>query len=79
MRNTSGHRCKEKMNGSEKKSEREHARHFLHKQIFKVSRCSRSKQRGRNVQKKCGARAKCFLPHKITFVFHPFSGVVFAA
>ena len=27
MRNASGHQCKEKMNGSEKKSEREHVRH----------------------------------------------------
>ena len=32
MRNASGHQCKMKMSGSEKKSEREHVRHFLHKQ-----------------------------------------------
>ena len=30
MRNASSHRCKVKMNGSEK-SEREHVQHFLHK------------------------------------------------
>ena len=34
MRNASGHQYKEKMNGSEKKSEREHVRHFLHKKSF---------------------------------------------
>ena len=31
IRNASGHQCKVKMSGSEKKSEREHVRHFLHK------------------------------------------------
>ena len=59
MRNASGHQCKEKMSGSEKKSEREHVRHFLNKKKFlEVSRCSRARQRQRNVQKKCAARAK---------------------
>ena len=34
MRNASGHQCKEKMSGSEKKkSEREHVRHFLLKNV----------------------------------------------
>ena len=62
MRNASGHQCKEKMSGSEKKkSERERVRRFLHKKNFlEVSRCSRAEQRERNVQKKCAARAKLF-------------------
>ena len=34
MRNASGHQYKEKMSGSDKKSEREHVRHFLHKKSF---------------------------------------------
>ena len=58
MRNASGHQYKEKMSGSDKKSEREHVRHFLHKKVSDVSRCGRAKQRQRNVQKKCAARAK---------------------
>ena len=34
MRNaSSSHQCKEKMRGSEKKSERERVRHFLHKKV----------------------------------------------
>ena len=45
-----------------KKSEQEQVQHFLHKNVTKkfleVSRCSRAKQRQRNVQKKCAARAK---------------------
>ena len=31
MRSASGHQCKVKMRGSEKKCEREHVRHFLQK------------------------------------------------
>ena len=31
MRKASGHQCKEKMSGSEKKVKREHVRHFLQK------------------------------------------------
>ena len=59
MRNDSGQQCKEKMSDGEKKRERQHVRHFLHKKKFlEVSRCSRAKQRQRNVQKKCAARAK---------------------
>ena len=64
MENASGHQWKVKLSDSENKSERELVRHFLHKTIFvtkkflEVSRCSRGKQRQRNVQKKCAARAK---------------------
>ena len=36
MGNASGHQCKVKMSGSEKKREREHVRHFLHKRCKKV-------------------------------------------
>ena len=46
------------MSNSEEKSEREQVRHFLNKKFVEVSRCSRAKQRQRNVQKKCAARAK---------------------
>ena len=62
MRNASGHQCKVKMSGSEKKvnentydisSIKRATKNFL-----EVSRCSRAKQRQRNVQKKCTARAK---------------------
>ena len=50
MRNASGHQCKVKMSGSEKKR--------VTMKFLEVSRCSRAKQRQRNVQKKCAARAK---------------------
>ena len=45
------------MSGSEKKSERKKR---VTKKFLEVSRCSRAKQRQRNVQKKCAARAKLF-------------------
>ena len=39
--------------------------------ILEVSRCSHAKQRQRNVQKKCAARAKLlFLLIRLIFVFH---------
>ena len=50
----------------QKKSEREHIQNFLHKTCNKKvsgsfdSSCRRAKQRQRNVQKKCVARAKLF-------------------
>ena len=58
--------AKVKMRGSKKKSEREHIQNFLHKTCNKKvsgsfdSSCRRAKQRQRNVQKKCVARAKLF-------------------
>ena len=55
MRNASGHQCKVKMSGSEKKSARKNR---VTEKFLEVSRCSRAKQRQRNVQKKCAARAK---------------------
>ena len=63
MRNASGHQCKEKMSGSEKKKMNENTYDIssikrVTKKFLEVSRCSRAKQRQRNVQKKCAARAK---------------------
>ena len=62
MRNSSGHQCKVKMNGSEKKvNEKTYDISCLKratKKFLEVSRCSCAKQRQRNVQKKCAARAK---------------------
>ena len=40
------------------------------KKLLEVSRCSRAKQRQRNVQKKCAARAKLFLLIRPIVVFH---------
>ena len=42
------------------------------KKFLKVSRCSRAKQRQRNVQKKCAARAKLPLLIRPVVVFHRF-------
>jgi len=43
------------------------------KKFLEVSRCSRAKQRQRNVQKKCAARAKLhFLLIRPIVVFHRF-------
>ena len=62
MGNASGHQCKVKMSGSEKKVN-ENAYGISHikrvtKKFLEVPGCSRAKQRQRNVQKKCAARAK---------------------
>ena len=74
MRNASGHQCKVKMSGSEKKvNEKTYDISFIKhvtKKFLKVSRCSRAKQRERNVQKKCAARASCFLLIRPIVVFH---------
>ena len=59
MRNASGHQCKGKMSGIEKKKVNENAYDISSiKKFLEVSRCGRAKQRQRNVQKKCAARAK---------------------
>ena len=62
MRNASGHQCKEKMSGSEKKVNENtydiSSIKRVTKKFLEVSRCSRAKQRQRNAQKKCAARAK---------------------
>ena len=47
------------MNGSEKKKVNENTYDISSiKKFVEVSRCSRAKQRQRNVQKKCAVRAK---------------------
>ena len=62
MRNASGHRCKVKMSGSEKKvNEKTYnisSIKRVSKKFVEVSSCSPARQRQRNVQKKCAARAK---------------------
>ena len=79
MRNASGHQCKEKMSGSEKKVNENTYDISSIKKFLKVSRCGRAKQRQRNAQKKCAARAKLlFLLIRLIVVFSPFSGVAFA-
>ena len=63
MGNASGHQFKEKISGSEK-NVNENTYYIssikrVTKKFLEVSRCSRAKQRQRNVQKKqCAARAK---------------------
>ena len=58
MGNASCHQCKEQMSGSEKKVNENTYDISSTKKFLEVSRCSRAKQRQRNVQKKCAARAK---------------------
>ena len=58
MRNASGQQCKVKMRGSEKKVNENTYDTSAIKTFLEVSRCSRAKQRQRNVQKKCAARTK---------------------
>ena len=64
MGNASSHQCKVKMSGSEKKVNENtydiSSIKRVTKTFLEVSRCSRAKQRQRNVQKKCAARAKLF-------------------
>ena len=83
MRNASGHQCKVKMSGSEKKvNENTYDISSIKratKRFLEVSRCSRAKQRQRNVLKKCAARAKLLLLIRPFLVFSTFSGVAFAA
>ena len=62
MRNASGHQCEVKMSGSEKQVNKntydissKHVTKFL-----EVSRCSRTKQRQRNVQKSVLHVQSCF-------------------
>ena len=66
MRNASGHQCKVKMRDSEKKSERKKR---VTEKFLEVSRCSRAKQRSRNLQKKCTARAKLFFANRPFLIY----------
>ena len=74
MRNASGHQCKKKMSGSEKKVNENtydiSSIKRVTKKFLKVSRCSRAKQRQRNVQKNCAARAKLLLLIRPIVVFY---------
>ena len=75
MGNASGHQCKVKMSGSEKKVNENtydiSSIKRVTKKFLEVSRCSRVKQRQRNVQKKCAAHAKLlFLLMRPIVVFH---------
>ena len=80
MRNPSGHQCKLKMRGSKTKSEQEHLRHFLRsikrvtRKCLEISRCSRAKQRQRNVQKSVLHMQSCFfaINQRPVVVFSPF-------
>ena len=66
MRNASGHLGENERQW--KKKWQEHVQHFL------LKTCSRAKQRQRNVQRKCAARAKvAFLLIRPIFVFSQFS------
>ena len=62
MRNASGYQCKVKIGGSEKKVNENmydiSSVKLVTKKFLEVVRCSHTKQRQRNVQKKCAARAK---------------------
>ena len=75
MRNASGHQCKVKMRGSEKKvNENKYDISSIKrvtKKCLEVSRYSRAKQWQRNVQKKCAAHTKLlFLLIWPIVVFH---------
>ena len=61
MRNASGHQCKGKMSGSEKKKVNENAYDISSiKKFLEVLHCSHAKQQQRNIQNKCAACAKLF-------------------
>ena len=61
MRNASGHQCKGKMSGSEKKKVNENAYDISSiKKFLEVLHCSHAKQQQRKIQNKCAACAKLF-------------------
>ena len=65
MRNASGHQCKVKMSGSENKVNENtydisSKRRVTSKKFLEVSRCSRAKQRQRNVYKKSVLHVESF-------------------
>ena len=68
MRNAIGHQCKVKMSDTEKNLNENtydiSSKKRVTKKFLEVSRCGRVKQRQRNVQKKCAARAPSTLPSK---------------
>ena len=58
IRNANGHQCKVKLSGSETDMYDFSSIKSVTKKFVEVSRCSRAKQRQKNVQKRCAARAK---------------------
>ena len=64
MRNASGHQCKEKMSGSEKKVSENTYDISSIKKFLEVSRRSRAKQRQRNVQKSMLHVQSCFFANQ---------------
>ena len=65
MRNYSGHQCKVKLSDTEKKKVNENTHDIsskkrVTKKFLEVSRCSRAKQRQRNVQKSVLHMQSCF-------------------
>ena len=79
IRNASGHRCKVKMSGSEKKVDKNKydisSMKRVTKKFLEFSRCSRAKQRQRTVQKSVLHVQSCFFAN---CCFSLFSGVSFA-
>ena len=71
IRNANGHQCQVKLSGSETDMYDFSSIKSVTKKFVEVSRCSRAKQRQKNVQKRCAARAKLlfFLIRSIV-VFH---------
>ena len=64
MRNASGHQCKVKMSGSEKKVNENTYDISSIKKFLEVSRCGRAKQRQRNVQKSVLHVQSCFFANQ---------------
>ena len=79
MRNAIGDQCKVKMSGSEKKVNKKTYDIFsikcVTKKFLEVSRCSRTKQQQRNVQKKWLHVQSCFFANQTYFCFSPFSSL----
>ena len=77
MRNASGHQCKVKMSGSEKKVNENtydiSSIKRVTKKFLEVSRCSRAKQRQRNVQKSVLHVQSCFFANQTYCFFSSFS------
>ena len=67
MRNASGHQCKVKMRGSEKKVNENtyniSSQKRVTKKFLEVSRCSRAKRRQRNVQRSVLHVQSCLFPN----------------
>ena len=74
MRNASDHQCKVQMSGSEKKVNRKTCHissiKCVTKRFPEVSRCSRAKQRQRNVQEVCCTCKVAFFLIRRIVVFH---------